>query len=305
MKFEELINLKVDKSDIFESKAKYLLDTYKCFIDQDSKSINSKWSVNKGREFRYNINREKVENKKPPRIGNKDLSIEAISRKDFLSIMNKLTLQNKNVIIKNLRSNIRIEQYGLYIEIMWDMMQRAPEFIPIYFEILKVIEELVLDKKCINEKWEDIWNTYYIKRAWIPSEELLQENDYDEFCDFVKWKKRTIATIHIWLLLWQKKVLKSNIEQLIFEISNDCDKYLTETLGASKVSDLLLEYILVIVDKTATEMDDNFIELLKKWLPRINELKASCKFKLYDINDILDRKMKSIFRVKKKNNGGL
>lgn len=283
--WEDILTIEVVKSDLYEKKAKFLVDTYKCFTESD-KFVPNKWANRKNRFEAKPIER--------PRIGNKELSIEAITRKEFMSLMNKLTLNNKNTILKSLKNMIRLEYTDLYIDIIWDLMQRASDFRNIYFEVLKLFNEENLTKK-----WNDIWNTYYVHRSWMPTEQILNDNeDYDEFCDFIKWKKRAIAAMYVWILLYEKGIIDI-IDILIREIVNDCMIEFNKVNYNPKKADSLLEQILILVNFTKTEKDDHIIELVKKWLPRAEELKPSSRFKLYDINDHLEKKMKSVYRVKR------
>jgi len=290
--WQKILKIEVTKSEQFEKKAKYLIDTYKCFTESD-KCVPPKWLKKKTVEFKTNT----VERKK---IGTKELSIEAITRKEFLSLMNKLTLNNKQSILKNVASIIRKDYTSLYIDIIWDLMQRAPEFRTVYYEVFKLLDNTIL-----IDKWLSIWDTYYNNKNWIPCDEILNDNeDYDEFCDFVKWKKRALAAINIWIMLYEKNIIGIHIiELLIKEIVSDCSNQiehyiLNQNINIKKL-DVLLEQILILINFTKTDQDDHFIELIKKWIPRADSLKPSTRFKLYDINDTLQGKMKSVYRVRK------
>lgn len=286
--WEDILTIEVVRSDLYEKKAKYLVDTYKCFTESD-KFVPNKWGH---RKKQY-----EMKTSERPRIGVKELSIESITRKEFMSLMNKLTLNNKNTILKSIKNIIRIEYTDLYIDIIWDLMQRASDFRNIYFEVLKLFPQENLVKK-----WSNIWDTYYVHRYWLPSDQILNDNeDYDEFCDFIKWKKRAIAAIYVWMMLYEKSIIDI-IDILIKEIVDDCMCEFNKANYNTKKADSLLEQILILVNFTKTEKDDHIIELIKKWLPRADELKPSSRFKLYDINDHLQKKMKSVYRPKR---GGL
>jgi hypothetical protein len=298
--WEDILNFSVNKSDQFEKKVKYLVDTYKCFTESD-KAPPSKWL--KKRIGGPPVEHKPIERAERPRIGTKELSIEHITRKEFLSLMNKLTYNNKNVIIKSIKNILREDYSKLYIEIIWDLMQRAPEFRLVYFEVLKLFDTHVL-----MSKWKIIWDNYYVNRSWIPRDDILPENeDYDEFCDFVKWKKRAVASIQIWILLYQREIISTyTIDSLIREIVDDCNTELSKHVSdanvvtaALKKIDALLDQIIILVNFTKTENDDHFIELVKKWLPHAENIKPSSRFKLYDINEVLQGKMKSVYKVKK------
>lgn len=287
--WEDILTIEVVKSDLYEKKVKFLVETYKCFTESD-KFVPNKWGH---RKKHFDAATKAAER---PRIGVKELSIEAITRKEFMSLMNKLTVNNKNTILKSLKNMIRLEYTDLYIEIIWDLMQRASEFRNIYFEVLKIFSTESLIKK-----WNNLWDAYYVQRSWMPAEHILNDNeDYDEFCDFVKWKKRAIASIHVWIMLYEKGIVAINIiDTLIKEIVNDCTQEFEKVNYNTKKSDSLLEQILILVNFTKTEQDDHIIELIKKWLPLVDKLKSSSRFKLYDINEHLDKKMKSVYRPKR------
>jgi hypothetical protein len=278
----QLNNENIVRSEQLCAKAKFLLDNYKCFNEQEQRPV--KWNRATAKSIDNTATRVK--------IGVRDLSIEAVARKEFMAMMNKLTELNKSKIIKNIKAILRKECSYIYIPIIWDLMQRAPEFKKMYLEVSEMIAEN-------NNTWHEIWNDYYAKRSWLPSDQLLLDTDYDEFCDYVKWKKRALAALQVLLMLHSKNILPDLLDKLIPEIVEDCNVSLLDQENVKK-SDAILEQMLIIINYTTTDQDDYFCEFIKKWLPVAQDLKASSRFKIYDINAIIEGKMKYVFKVRKR-----
>jgi hypothetical protein len=235
--------------------------TYKCFNDE-------------GHDKRYSarptLQREHVKHSESrTRIGNKILSKEAISKKEFLLHANKLTPKNKDAIIKSFKPHIRRECGDIYIHEAWDLIQRAPEYQEVYVGFVATIFE---DHRVLSEKIAGIYSSYMDKKAWYP---VTTSDDYDEFCDFVKWKKRAIAAVQGFKMFCKSGFLdESCLIDLSEELATTIDEQLA-TCNGSPAVDALLEQIGHLPIKNDT--------IVERWRANLSTYRPSTKFKILDI----------------------
>ncbi len=285
-RFINIRNLNRDCTVQLRNKAQELFENYKCFRENEYTSIK-KWK-----------NTSKIEAKSRPKIGVKEISIEMMGKKEFLSLMNKLSDKNKNSLIKNFI--VRDSCVKIYVSISWDMMLRSPEYQNIYFDLLNYIKDKIKDSSLLFNELNKICEDTVIEKKWLPPENTLEDNDYDEFCDFVKWKKRIISTSKAFVMLTNRGWIeyKSIVGPLITNILDELNILLKS--GGCKITDSLLEQLLILIDIIQSQQEDHIIEFMKVWIPMSDTLKPSTKFKLLDLKDIFERKMKNLFRVHKK-----
>lgn len=199
-----------------------ILTNYSCFKDNGENYSYSRWNK------KHN---QSSSNKERPRIGNKDISKEAIITKDFQSLLNKLTNQNFTVIQIGLKK-IYIEDYiQIYINILWKYFQKQPVYQDLY---IKILENLYTYTKNIehieNTKlfWNDMWNNYLSNKEWQLSKKIVEESqvdienseNYQDYCDYVKEKKRLLAVIEVWARLINKEFIKVSPYKLLSNIIN-------------------------------------------------------------------------------------
>lgn len=180
-----------------------LITKYTCFQEKiESRFGNSKWTPPK----KYNnasVSHNQIP-KERTKIGNKDTSKEAVLLKDFQSLLNKLTHKNYNAIVIKIKRIFDEEYLSLFIELLWTYLQKQPEFQGLYIQILESFYPLLQDDRIIEmgTHWNNLWRSYIASKKWQLSRELVeQSHNYQDFCDYVKEKKRLLAVSQAWARL--------------------------------------------------------------------------------------------------------
>lgn len=204
-----------------------------------------------------------------PRIGNRELSREAIARKDFLALLNKLSPQNACAIIAQTQTSLRCDCIGMYVDMIWDAMQRSPEFQGLYVDMLAAIDE----KHSVFGDVQRIWEAYLVQKPWtaVAASAASDAAAYDEFCDHVKAKKRTIASIRGWIGLVRRRLCKEDVGISLIGHLMDA--------GPTDMSlDGLMEFCRAQAFLTA-----HVQSTIQDWHSHAQQLPPMTRFKLYDL----------------------
>ena len=270
----------------FDSKVAMLLSNqYKCFQkekerDKDREGKESKRDTSNGRW-------SKTANAAPirPAMITRTQQVqtpEAIARKAFLPLMNKLTDKNKQAIfaqVVKLSPSILIQTF-----IVWDTCLGSPTYQSVYMELLDILMSKVDDgrdlvSKYLNEKV----TTYFQTSAFLPPD-TIEGADYDDFCDYVKWKKQSIATVTM-LLLLENKGLIIAVAALTEKLLDSCDSLLTQK--EFEKADVVLDQIYQIYIKNTART--NIAPFIQKWLPHTDVMKPSTRFKFYTFAEATEK----------------
>lgn len=234
--------------------------TYRCFSDE-------------GHEKRFYPRQQVVRHVEArSRIGSRVLSKEAISKKEFMVHANKMTHKNKDSIIQAFKPHIRKECIDIYMAVVWDLIQRAPEYQDIYADFIASICADTGD--VLHEKFTKIFDNYVASRNWYPSAQMVTE-DYDEFCEFVKWKKRAVAAVQAFKLFVARKWLsEEKLVALTDDLVSELNGLLAQSTGCS-IADALLEQLAYLPIKNET--------VIKTLSDKSTSLRPSTKFKILDL----------------------
>lgn len=237
-----------------------MLLQYKCFTETDNMRPHTS---------------KKFSSSRPPRapcdtrcrIGGRVLSKEAIARKEVLMYANKLAGANKKQLIQGFKPLLRRECIDIYTAIMWDLFLRAPEYKEIYADFLfEAIFESDNNVACM--KLDKIMTNYINDKAWYPSEG--QDEDYSDFCDSVKWRKRAVAAVEAFIVFASRKWLsQESVDTLKASIAQDLENVLQNSTGC-KISDALLDQLAKF----------DYVDLS---MYNIEKLRPATKFKILDI----------------------
>jgi hypothetical protein len=282
----------ISDSGVFKEKALNLVNAYKCFTD-NSNNFKDKHN-GRGRNF-VPVSTERPDKIK---IGTRELSREYLAKKEYMSLMNKLSEQNKKQVYNMFKAIIREDCYKLYIEMTWDMMLRFPEFQNLYFDLIKMLYDYFESKTLFINTWLNIISDYEVSKKWLPTEDILDDKDYDEFCDFQKWKKRAVASLTAIRLLIVKEWLPKNlIINIADNIINSSKEYLKNSNGVGcKILDSLLDQLMIVYDNIE---DKIIVDFINEALLDTN-IRSSSKFKLLDIKEKVEIKLSTTYKVKHK-----
>lgn len=259
---------KFNKNNISQKyidKKNELIKTYNCFFE------NQPYEKKNVRVPYESKNHNKLH------IISGNFTEETKIRKGFTGLLNKLSPQNKDSLYIKINDYIQSskEYKELCYTIVWDFIKQSSSLLYIglidFFDINisnEYIQKFIQDKK------------------WYPSDEILNNNVlnnemYDLYCDYVKWKKQTKNIFDAVCILSTKYESINNhmLNQLIGDIFD-----LFKNLQANNSTDKKH-----IIDFTL-ELLDGFLKLvehheIKLYLQKINldSVDKSTKFFILNI----------------------
>lgn len=207
-----------------------------------------------------------------------DFSDNSNTKRALIGHLNKLTMKNRDVIYEKIKAIIDMnntEELFLiicsYIKVTDDVSDGN-----LYIRLLDYF-----DSTFLNDMMNTLWDNYITKKEWIPPKYifdnnlLLLNNEYELYCDYVKWKKGVHNTNIIWL-----KYKPQEIQRLL----NDIYDYLVEEcIGNPRIHkyiiDIFFEQILKILKSSHT--DKSIVEKIKSL--DIKSFDSSTKFLIYAI----------------------
>ena len=181
-------------------------------------------------------------------------------------------------------------------------MLRCPDFQIIYINVIDLLRNI--SNSTYIDEFSNIWQDYKLNNKWIPDTNILSNsNDSDEFCDYVKWKKRTMASINAFMLLSKHNVVKYNIitelTPYIIDITNEYINNIVSNNISVQLIAALLEQIIVLINTFKLHKCDASKKYISKFVKNneiiIDELAPLIKFKMYDIIENL--KQNNLYRI--------
>ena len=120
-----------------------------------------------------------------------DFNEDSILKRKLTGLLNKLTPKNKAIIYDSINEiiNANSSNKDKIFDIIWDYIKSNDN--DLYSNILAFFNDNYLKEK-INEKW----NNYINNKEWNPPNKIYDNNilllndEYDLYCDYVKWKKK-------------------------------------------------------------------------------------------------------------------
>lgn len=268
-----------------------LIKKYSCFQDKPEPRF-SKWNQ------RNNANSKPISKKtERPRIGILDNSIESTIRKDFQTILNKLTEANLEKMVRKTRMDFNKEHISVYTDILYDYFKRQPDFQQLYIDILKTIYQILQDEDIIemNSIWTKHWNSYIDNKTWVLTEELVsQSDDYDIFCEYQKEKKRNISLAQAWGRLFSLGSLNIDPYHWLIEMVDYChDIDLTEKSFQTSMDcyiEQMREFYKVLPKCLQTNISKTY--LYKVYHLKELNLPKIAYFKLLEFIELLEKNIK-------------
>ncbi|NDB84934.1 MAG: hypothetical protein EB127_19860, partial [Alphaproteobacteria bacterium] len=237
---------------------------------QDQGFHSNRFSYNNGNTSRYDSGdrhrtSDRDSNKERVKIGGVVATKEEKVKREFFSLMNKLTHQNKVPVFKTVTENHvacvtdSVEPINIhtFVTIVWDMMLRNKDSQKLYIDVLQLFPEDLVLSEC-NRLWSD----YNELRKWLPPETIsgsdILNSEYDEFCDFVKWKKHSIASVQGIFMFYAKNMInqeKQLLQSLATTLTTECtnqlsiqeNKQLDSMSTCAQVANALLEQINALI----------------------------------------------------------
>tara|TARA_B100000795_G_scaffold219317_1_gene173602 strand:+ start:17372 stop:18214 length:843 start_codon:yes stop_codon:yes gene_type:complete len=206
-----------------------------------------------------------------------DFNEDSILKRKLTGLLNKLTPKNKAIIYDSINEiiNANSSNKDKIFDIIWDYIKSNDN--DLYSNILAFFNDNYLKEK-INEKW----NNYINNKEWNPPNKIYDNNilllndEYDLYCDYVKWKKKINNLNNLWI-----KFKMNEINILQDEIYNHASKILAENTVYKHILDIFLEQLYKILTETKNK---EIIDKIKSI--DIQRFNNSTKFLLYNFYDL-------------------
>jgi hypothetical protein len=261
-----------DIPDVYLKKSAEI-QKYSCF----NSIYNSKLIWDKKKK-----NDKEIVNKNKIHIIINDFSDKSKNKREFISYLNKLTDNKKFEIYKKIQNIIlHNDDNNELFNLLYNFIIKSDvKNIKIYLTIFNF-----LNKEIVINSIELYWNNFINNKEWIPPSYILENNlmcgneddeMYNLYCDYVKWKKINSAKINILLSLVTEP---TKINDLLLNIYN----YLLEYISNSKnlyrhIIDILLEDIIILLSYyNNEEIINNFKNM------DLTIFENSSKFIIYNI----------------------
>jgi len=251
------------------NKANELVEKYNCFASNyDAASL---WEKKK-----IIASKKTTKLRSRPHLISFDFTDENKCKKEFISYLNKLTDINKEIIYKKIyiflsKIDNKEEFSKILFDILWNFIKKS--FNSIYIDIIYLFE---------NKYIEIYWNNYINNKEWLPpihmieNELLFKDDNYDEFCDYIKWKKCNISLCRTWIVLFKKDKKIEKINELNINILNSIEEFKKN----KHIIDLLLDQIIIYLDIIPNII---IINNILSW--NLNSFENSTKFKIMTISE--------------------
>lgn len=204
-----------------------------------------------------------------------DFTDESILKRKLTGLLNKLTTKNKATIYYNIKELIDTNDKYKIFDLVWDYVKSNDN--NLYTNVLTFFNDDFL-KERIDEKW----NKYIKNKEWDPPSTIYDNNilllndEYDLYCDYVKWKKQINNLNNLWIKF---KINELNILQ--DELFNHTTKIISDNTSYKHVLDIFLEQLYKILNITK---NNDIIGKIKEI--NIQKFNNSTKFLLYNILDL-------------------
>jgi hypothetical protein len=295
--FQNRYNIDVPENIL--NKAESLKKSCSCFDSfYDPKMIWEK-KLNNKKDKTINIanNIGTANNKGRFHIIIPDFSDNSSTKRALIGYLNKLTGKNKDVICEKIKSIIDNKTAQAA---QASQAAQAEELFLIIWSYIKVTDSIggdniyiklleYFDSRFLADIIDKLWNSYLNNKEWIPPKYifdnnlLLLNNEYELYCDYIKWKKGVHNLNIIWI-----KYKPSEIPQLL----NNIYDYLTEEcignpLIHKYIIDIFIEQILKILKNLNNYPDKTIVKTIveKIKLLDVKSFDSSTRFLIYNIID--------------------
>jgi hypothetical protein len=271
---------KIEVPENIIMKAENLKKSCNCFNSfYDPKMIWEKKLFNKKEKYAINnVNGNNsnsgANNKNRVHIIIPDFSDFSNTKRTLIGYLNKLTIKNKDVIQEKIKDIIHSNNTEEVFLIIWSYIKSTESDNNIYVKLLEYFDTDFLN--CIIDK---LWESYKNNKEWLPPKYifdnnlLLLNNEYELYCDYIKWKKG----IHNLNTLWIK-YKKGDIPRLLNDIYEYMMNCINDPAIHKYIIDIFMEQILKILKNYN---DTSIIDKIK--LLDIKTFESSTKFLIYNI----------------------
>ena len=247
-----------DIPDNILSKVENLKKTYSCFnTHYEPKMI---WEKKKFTKKEKHVTKPKNRF----HIIIPDFTDNSLNKRQLIGLLNKLTDKNKSVVYSKIKDIIENNNNEETFMVVWSYIKKCEN--DLYFLVLDFFS-----KSFLNDITENLWNKYKADREWLPPQYIFENNllllndEYELYCNYVKWKKEINNLNYIWIKMGKdiNIILDDLYDFLILYMNKECKEY-----------DEVYKYII-----------DIFLEQMNKILKHIHNYKFVQKIRQLDIKN--------------------
>lgn len=259
----------INKADNLKKSCNCFNSLYDPKMIWEKKIFNKKEKNTGGYESATNVN-----NKGRVHIIIPDFSDSSNIKRTLIGYLNKLTQKNKDLIYEKIKVIIDNNNTDEVFLIIWSYIKVSDCDNNMYIKLLEYF-----GGEFLNNSINKLWDSYLNNDEWKPPKYiydnnlLLLNNEYELYCDYIKWKKGIHNINIIWI-----KYKHDEITQLL----NNIYDYMIECINNPKIHkyiiDIFMEQILKILNKYN---DPKIIDKIK--LLDIKSFESSTKFLIYNI----------------------
>ena len=243
----EYNNIAEIPSNILEKVAD-IKNSYSCFNSYyDPKMIWAKKIFNNKDKY----NKPKVKNR--VHIIIPEFTKTSETKRSLIGYLNKLSNKNKDFIYEKLKDIIDNSKDTLdeIFSIIINYIKTNDD--NIYSDILDFF-----DKDFLKSNINIYWNNYLTNKEWNPPTYIYENNllllndEYDLYCDYIKWKKSIHNMNKVWVKYKESVliILLNNIcEHINYIINEDVHKYILDILLEQIYKILCIKKYPEIIDK--------------------------------------------------------
>lgn len=285
--FQEVHNRNLTPDANMQRRIQELVTKYPCF--RPEMSSHSTWRNSKP-AWRNRRQPHTLSESRTPLVQKRlfqPITEDDVARKEFISYLNKLSIQNAKQIIQSILKILRPNYIPLYIQLVWEIMMVQHDYQELYIELLNEMKT-VLDEVSIANECKILWEGYVNKEGWLLKLHK-QQDAYNDFCDYVKEKKCIYGALKAWMTLldhqWIHNVTPHTLIGYLLKAISDivavapCDKEQLECLFQQIYN--YMRYAVTIEDFKKLLYDD-WGQYNKNWSPFV-------KFKWLDIKESYER----------------
>jgi len=268
---------KNERTETLTAKKQDILKNNKCFHINFETYFNQPIDKKTYVHHRDKDSYKSTKNNNRLHIISADFTEISKTKKLFTGYLNKLTDQNKVTLfpkIKELLNGINDSELktSLY-DVIWEFIQKSSD--RVYLDILDLYDKSILEGR---------WDNYTKNKEWYPSKEILENNIlaaneevYDIYCTYVKWKKKITNLNNAWCVLMSSDNRLHKMDILLDDLYELFEKYHSERDMSNEhkhIIDFSLEQMYIIlsvhnnpvIKEKIKSMDINKFELSSKFL---------------------------------------
>ena len=194
---------------------------------------------------------------------------EDIKKKKITSFLNKLSKDNFDKIYNNIVNDMNELYFSDNIDIILKFMINQKDNFEIYKKILDLypIDEI---KKKIDEIYKKDENYWLIPLNYLEKSVYSINCDYNVFCEFIKWRDKSILISKLLLNYKDKSFSKCIVKRMLLYIYNN-------KINKREILDTCIDNMSIFIEY----VDNNDIEKMLQ----IKNIEKSTKFKLIEMHE--------------------